>query len=408
MSKPIFIDLFAGCGGISLGLINAGWEGFFAIEKTRDAFKTLEQNLILGKTVPNFKWPNWLKCEPMTTLQLLENYTDNLKDYKFKVDLIAGGPPCQGFSFAGKRNVDDPRNLLTEEYIKIVKIIMPKFIFLENVKGYKSEFKNSNNIDDRKKIYADIFKDKIEILGYKVFTKIVKASDFGVPQTRQRFILIGIRNDLKINKDIFKILEQLLPDFLFKKNLKFGKNTTTKQAISDLETSKNILVPWHENNNFNQIKYKNKKLTNYQNLMRQGIKNNISPNSLRLANHSEKTLEKFNKILSNYPKGKSLSKIELELLGTKKRSFTPLHPDQLSKTITTLPDDLLHYSEPRILTVRENARLQSFPDWFEFLGKYTTGGKLRKIEAPRYTQVGNAVPPLMSEAIGILIKKLIN
>ena len=110
-------------------------------------------------------------------------------------------------------------------------------------------------------------------------------------------------------------------------------------------------------------------------------------------------------VLDYCTKGKSVSKYELEKLGTKKRSFTPLHPDLPARTITTLPDDLLHYSEPRILTVRENARLQSFPDWFEFQGKYTTGGKRRKFECPRYTQVGNAVPPLMAEALGHIIQR---
>ena len=105
-----YIDLFAGCGGLSLGLQKAGFQGVFAIEKTVDAFKTLKYNLIDNKTVLPFKWPSWLPCKEMTTKALLENYGLQLKQLQGKVDLIAGGPPCQGFSFAGKRDSNDPRN----------------------------------------------------------------------------------------------------------------------------------------------------------------------------------------------------------------------------------------------------------------------------------------------------------
>ena len=140
--------------------------------------------------------------------------------------------------------------------------------------------------------------------------------------------------------------------------------------------------------------------------MRKGLRVADMPNSLRMANHKAATLDRFKEVLNNYEKGKCISALDLFKMGTKKRSFTPLHPNKISRTITTLPDDLLHYLEPRILTVRENARLQSFPDWFEFKGKYTTGGQLRKVECPRYTQVGNAVPPLMAEALGKILQTL--
>ena len=103
-----------------------------------------------------------------------------------------------------------------------------------------------------------------------------------------------------------------------------------------------------------------------------------------------------------------MSDADRERLGIGKHAITPLSPDLPSHTLTTLPDDLLHYAEPRIHTVREHARLQSFPDWFEFRGKFTTGGSVRTQECPRYTQVGNAVPPLLAEAIGIAIKRLLN
>ncbi|MBL4618362.1 MAG: DNA cytosine methyltransferase [Robiginitomaculum sp.] len=135
MGTKNFIDLFAGCGGLSLGLIKSGWKGVFAIEKTPDAFTTLKHNLIDGKQ-RGFDWPKWLPCKEVTTSELLNDYSSELQCLQGKIDLIAGGPPCQGFSFAGRRNPSDPRNKLTEEYIELVNIIRPKYLLLENVKGF--------------------------------------------------------------------------------------------------------------------------------------------------------------------------------------------------------------------------------------------------------------------------------
>lgn len=405
MTQKHFIDLFAGCGGLSLGLKNAGWRGIFAIERTADAFETLKHNLIEKDVVSSFQWPEWLPCKHMTTSELIAGYADRLKELRGKVDLIAGGPPCQGFSFAGRRNPNDPRNRLTEEYIQIVELIQPTYLLLENVKGFKVAFKQ--NCTDKAKVYAEIVKEKLEILGYQVFHQIVNASKFGIPQPRARFIMIAVRSDLVVKASPFDLLENFLPQYREEKGLPRQDNVSVRDAISDLETTGRALIPCVDTKGFHQIEYKeSKKPSSYQLLMRNKCASDIAPNSLRLARHNEVTLGRFNKILKTYTKGKSLTKKELEELGTKKQCFTPLHPDMLSRTITTLPDDLLHYSEPRILTVRENARIQSFPDWFDFKGKYTTGGARRKEECPRYSQVGNAVPPLMAEALGKVIQSL--
>lgn len=396
-----FIDLFAGCGGLSLGLKKAGWLGVFAIEKSPDAFLTLQHNLINKSVVNPFLWPEWLPQKAMTTSELLANYSNHLKNLQGSVDLIAGGPPCQGFSFAGRRNPNDPRNKLTEEYIQIVELVKPKYLILENVKGFKAAFKHAGT--GKEKVYAEVVKEKLESIGYTVFHNMCNASDFGVPQPRPRFIMMAFRNDCATAEEPFEKLAKFLPGYKSEKGLKRDKYTSLKEAISDLEIARNELIDSVDTKGFKQIGYTKKKLSNYQRLMRSDCGNKSVPNSLRIARHKPETARKFKKILNGYPKGKSLTKDELLALGTKKQCFTPLHPDQLSRTITTLPDDLLHYSEPRILTVRENARIQSFPDWFEFMGKYTTGGPRRKEECPRYTQVGNAVPPLMAEALGLLI-----
>ncbi|HHK8603700.1 TPA: DNA cytosine methyltransferase, partial [Vibrio parahaemolyticus] len=142
-SKGKYIDLFSGCGGLSLGLRNAGWQGVFAIEKDPMAFSTFKHNLIDNKD-SHFDWPEWLPIEEATIQDVLEKHKKELVSLRGHVDLIAGGPPCQGFSLAGKRNEKDPRNKLSEEYIKMVEIVSPKFILLENVKGFDSSFKNSS------------------------------------------------------------------------------------------------------------------------------------------------------------------------------------------------------------------------------------------------------------------------
>src|SRR5205823_5765211 len=116
--------------------------------------------------------------------------------------------------------------------------------------------------------------------------------------------------------------------------------------------------------------------------------------------------ERFRQIISSCRHGVQLSAADRERFGLKKHCVVPLHAGKPSHTLTTLPDDFLHYSEPRILTVREYARLQSFPDWYDFRGKYTTGGDRRLRECPRYTQAGNAVPPFLAEILGILISDL--
>lgn len=399
-----FIDLFAGCGGLSLGLTQAGWQGVFAIEKTSDAFETLKHNLVEGTAVRGFDWPAQLPCEAMTTASLLADHSSFLAGLRGSIDLIAGGPPCQGFSFAGRRNPNDPRNKLTEEYVEIVNLVRPKLLLLENVRGFTSAFKTST--EQQAIPYSEIVAGRLEDLGYKVFKKMLNASRFGVPQPRPRFIMIAVRADLYTGARPFMHLEQAIREFRIGNGLPAEGDITVREAISDLEMDGAQLIPSTDTRGFQQIRYTPRRLTPYQSLMRKSLDPGFAPNSLRLPNHNEETSARFRRILTRFPKGKSLRKADLEALGTKKQAFTPLHPNLLSKTITTLPDDLLHYSEPRILTVRENARIQSFPDWYDFLGKYTTGGARRKEETPRYSQVGNAVPPLMAEALGKIIQTL--
>tara|TARA_R110002096_G_scaffold428014_2_gene639183 strand:+ start:1176 stop:2447 length:1272 start_codon:yes stop_codon:yes gene_type:complete len=411
-SVGTYIDLFSGCGGLSLGLGYAGWQGLFAVEKDPMAFSTFKHNMIdkEGKYA-HFNWQKWLPQEATTIQKLLKKYPNQLAKLKGKVDLIAGGPPCQGFSLAGMRNSNDPRNKMSQEYIKMVGIIKPKFLLLENVRGFNAVFKNG--VGKAKKIpYSQIVKESIEKLGYKVFKNYVHSEDFGVPQQRTRFIMIGIREDLiKGNEGInpFNLLDDLREGFLKDKGLP-QKSVAVKDAISDLETRRRgAKLVEHSGSpvkGFKQLDYQvPDNLTAYQSLMRKGL-NGVKPCSMRLARHKQSTIEKFELIQEISRPGVTLSEYEREIVGTRKQAICVLDPKKPSKTITTLPDDILHYKEPRILTVRESARIQSFPDDFKFQGKYTTGGKDRTKECPRYTQVGNAVPPLLGEILGSLISKL--
>ena len=146
----------------------------------------------------------------------------------------------------------------------------------------------------------------------------------------------------------------------------------------------------------------------YQKLMRLGTKlTGKVANSHRFAKHKPTTVDRFQEILDSEQRNKNISDLIRIKYNLRKHTIVPLSEDGQAPTLTTLPDDYIHYQEPRILTVREYARIQSFPDTYEFKGGYTTGGERRKIDVPRYTQIGNAIPPLFAEQAGLVLKEMI-
>lgn len=399
-----YIDLFAGCGGLSLGLHQSGWKGIFAIEKSPDAFKTLQYNLIENNN--HFDWPKWLPKGAHDINEILFHYRNRLEGLKGKVTMIAGGPPCQGFSMAGRRNENDTRNKLIDSYIEFVKLVEPKIIFFENVKGFTMEFKKNK---EKGVAYSSLVTQKLDEAGYYVKGQLVNFGDYGIPQKRTRFILVGIRKDLKKASQervetFFSKLEANKYDFLNARGL--SVETNLQDAISDL-FKKNGLKPTPEFPSFESGVY-GKKKNSYQKMMRAGVQNDI-PDSHRFPKHSPLIVKRFQDILdvTHNRRNLDLSKDVRERFNIKKHTVIPLNALGKSPTITTLPDDYIHYEEPRILTVREYARIQSFPDWYLFKGKYTTGGIRRTQEVPRYTQIGNAIPPLFSEQSGLILKQLI-
>ncbi len=397
-----YIDLFAGCGGLSLGLHNAGWKGLFAIEKSKDAFETLEFNLIKNKN--HFTWPKWLDQKEHDINKVIKNHRAELVKLRGKVDMVTGGPPCQGFSTAGQRKEADIRNTLIDSYINFIKLVKPKILFFENVKGFTMEFDKNKEKGQR---YSDYVIAKLNKAGYNVHPELINFAEYGVPQKRCRFILVGVRKDVSRKlgiqaADFFRKIADNKQKFLVSKGLQLS--VSLEDAISDL-LKKNGTMRISESNKFEMGKYAPPQ-SKYQLYIRAGASG--APDSHRYANHSAAIESRFAILLKLAPRGKDIGDEIRQKFGIKKRTVVPLDGTDQAPTLCTLPDDYIHYAEPRILTVREYARIQSFPDSYKFKGKYTTGGKQRKLEVPRYTQIGNAIPPLFGEQSGIVLKKIIN
>lgn len=402
-SSPVFVDVFAGCGGLSLGLMAAGWKGLFAIEKDAHAFATLKANLIEGEH-ETFNWPDWLPKQAHDIKDVLRNYRKELATLRGKVDLLVGGPPCQGFSSAGRRDPKDPRNKLFKRYMKMVDLVQPKMLLLENVRGISTEFSKHRERRGREPISEKI-RRALGRRGYKTFPTLLRSVELGVPQLRPRYFMIGVHRRSFPGKgwipSPFTAIDELKGNFLKRLGLEPGDVVTVAEAISDLRIKGTTLTDCVDSPGFSQISYDGPKSA-YQRQMH-GAMNGHAPNSLRLPRHTPEIRSRFQNMVDKARKGVTLSDAERKKFGVKKMSVVVLDGSAPSHTLTTLPDDYVHYSEPRILTVREYARLQSFPDWFSFHGVYTTGGERRRITCPRYTQVGNAVPPRVATFLGELV-----
>ena len=352
------IDLFAGCGGMSLGLSQAGFNVLYANEINKTASETYKFNLV--KKNGHKTYVDVRDITKVPTKEIKKIIRDK------KTHLVAGGPPCQGFSIAGKRDINDPRSRMVKEMFRVVKEINPPLFLLENVKGLLSMQKGE--------VLKDI-EESFKSIGYEIKIEVLKASHFGVPQDRERVFIIGTR----IGNGV------LHP----KRDTK--KAITLKDAIGDLsflkvgESSEDYILP---------------ATSKYQKLMRKNAKilfNHEAPK------HSKQVIERFSKLKEGQT-GKDLP----DKYKTKKQVLRRLVRDKPANTVTTLPEDYIHYKQNRILTVREMARIQSFPDDFIFTGPRTTGGARRKYELPQYSQIGNAVPPILAKKIGKHLIKCLN
>ena len=410
MSNLKFIDLFAGCGGLSLGLEQAGFHPVYVNELNNDALNTYLINRSEYKHL-NLKefHSNDIK-ELSGSKKKLEELSKNLKS-KFNIkkgdlSLVVGGPPCQGYSGIGHRRsykVDKekiPSNYLYKEMYKVIEHFNPKAFIFENVRGLLSARWTKNGV--KGEIFKDVLKQFSKLKNYNYDYSLVQSKDYGVPQNRPRVLVIGIRKDIKskINKeDLFPNkdksyphLEQLFSDLIDKN---YNKDFVTNSYLSDPKTK--IQRTLRTRKNKNSFLSKGDKLTDQE-----------------YSNHSPNIVKKFKSMLNN-------DGVIKDKFKTKKFAQRLLNKRWNGKgpniTATSLPDDYVHYSQPRSLTVREWARLQMFPDWYQFKGKRTTGG-LRRAgnpqkgifdrEVPKYTQIGNAVPVELAKRLGEKIIKLIN
>lgn len=378
------LDLFSGAGGMSEGFLQAGFSIPFASDKSEQAELTYtSRHKQLGIETKYY-------CGDVSELSKPEMLRAFLGSSISEIDVVCGGPPCQGFSLAGQRNPLDKRNQLVQSYIKILSQVKPKYFVMENVLGILSaKFVDYQGIKLSyiNKSVIDVLKSEFNEIGYPdVQIKLLDASDYGVPQRRQRVIFLGTRADVR-NKLVHPTPFNL-------------PKVSAKDAIDDLS---NIA------NGTSLNEYNQKALTDFQKQSRIGrtpsANNKIETTKLsnhQTSKHSPLVVERFSKLENGENIKNMLARIEDKTslrLATKKQNCRKIVTNEPSPTVLTLPDDLVHYSQNRILTVREMARLQSFDDSFEFLGKRTTGGNRRRLETPQYTLVGNAVPPLLAKAI---------
>lgn len=530
-NKYTHIELFGGCGGMSLGLEASGFHLFFANELSPMAGETFAYNLLKEdldalskeKKMPqktlwiksNYKkedLKNRLRENPFEAregkysdldiksvlenkllvgdidklLQWLQRNPTVVKNIRKKnITLISGGPPCQSFSLAGKREKNNAKNLLPLSFAKFVGLIKPKFAILENVKGITAAF-----TENGKKYFAWFEVAKaFALVGYAPVCMMLNSKYFGVAQNRPRFILLAIRIDLakklifkrkderlaeavnfysvvvKNNKKLASVSMDLLKYYDIESNQSlyngylFPKisNTidqlvTAREAINDLKNTggdinnlmykngyrdflsktfnANPIVEKHSIYNhdprnhsysvkarfrlyqiINEFKNGNKKIAVDAILGKKLSKEELSKLALEISGHDvymQSGKEGYDKKLSTSSEVESY----LKSIATKKHSQRALKEKEPAPAQLTIPDDLCHYDKDqlRTLTVREMARFQSFPDWYKFRSKVTTGGTSRKFEVPQYTQVGNAVPPLLAKALGdtllLLLKEI--
>lgn len=527
------IELFAGCGGMSLGLEAAGFDLYMANELSPMAGETFAYNLFgenlfqlavdkkRSKNVLwiNSKFPNENLKERLREIPFdftKSKYTDinsksqfankliigNIDHFlnflahnkstcnqlrKNNIDLLSGGPPCQGFSLAGKRVKDDYKNLLPLSFAKFAGLIQPKVVMLENVKGITSPFET----DDGVKHYSWLEVAKaFSLKGFYPVCMLINSKYFGVPQNRPRFILFAFRKDVfekfksrKNNSDLTTaiLLNSLLfynkvhskrkrldeikltdiplydieadPTFFDGKLLPKLRTSNTEflnaaHAIGDITSTNRkyklenikseyalqlakLFKPKFENS-FEELQNHEPRRHTYKVKARfrlyQALNNlnGMRQDALQVISGKNEDEEVFQKVFKAFkeeallvnaegteifdrPKSLNSFKNYLKQIESKKHSQRAIKNNEPAPAQMTIPDDLCHYSinELRTLTVREMARFQSFPDWFVFCSKVTTGGKQRSFEVPQYTQVGNAVPPMLAYELGKTINKLL-
>jgi DNA (cytosine-5)-methyltransferase 1 len=408
------VDLFAGCGGLSLGLEQAGFHPLLFSELNHSAADTYLANRQGMEIIPFADIYNLTNAN----LRLLKTHWaySGIPE----IDLVAGGPPCQGYSGIGHRRTfkldksDIPSNQLYLEMVRVIKVIRPRVFLFENVRGLlNSKWTPSGESGE---IFRDVFAKFRAIDGYHVEWDLLHAKSYGVPQNRPRVLMVGIRDDVLPAYFQPRLFDSddtqpkaVKSRFLPKPS---GSPPTLPELLSDLEDP-----------DFERKAFNSRYLSGPQSRMQRELRTTREGALMELgselteqeySNHAAYIRDKFRHMINHdgqIPDEYRTKKFAQRVFP---RSWDANGP---SLTATSLPDDYVHYSEPRSPTVREWARLQTFPDWYVFKGPRTTGGRRRAgdpgigdwdREVPKYTQIGNAVPVLLARKIGEHLLKIID
>jgi DNA (cytosine-5)-methyltransferase 1 len=438
------IDLFCGAGGCSEGLLQAGFDILFSSDISDMVELTYRHRheqlgLIQG-------YNTWFEREDIKNLtgeriwsriNQLQWFKNGERNVPEVIDLMIGGPSCQGFSRAGRRDKSDPRNMLFGEYVRVINEVQPRYIVLENVEGFMDmQFMGYIGITGIEypdgSVTPDILRSELREIGYYTLEpRILNAADYGVPQRRNRAIFIGYKEGEKaptypepvLTNDKYLTIKDAIGDLIIDRDIK--KRVNRKKSEYQIESSngrtpgidgKPIPAPRHitctEMSNMTQIVEERFSLfqqgesgTNLRKrVLSEGIDISKKPALIKLC--CDKMQMTPAQVVELFAQAKATNE-QVDILLTKKNIRQRWSSKQPAATIVSIPDDYISPWEDRTFSVREMARCQSFDDSFEFLGKRTTGGMLRRVEVPQYTQVGNAVPPLLAKAIVTEIMKIL-
>lgn len=392
----VFIDLFAGCGGLSLGLEQAGFEPLLFSELNPSAAETYLANRPVNGTI---------RISDIYTLTNadLRSLKQRWRDAGYDdIDLVCGGPPCQGYSGIGHRRTfkldreEVPSNHLYKEMIRVIEQVKPKLFLFENVRGLLAG--RWTAAGNKGEIWRDVRNAFGNIKGYYTEHAVVHAKDYGVPQNRPRVLIVGIRNDMG-----WRLESEDLPAG--------GLLPSGGHPAPGMHELLGDLVDPDYLTRIETLTYLNNARTETQEDLRRLPSGSILRKGDRLteqqySQHSARIQKKFAYMLSHegeIPPSMRTKKFAQRVLPKNWNGEGP------NITACCLPDDFVHYCQPRTLTVREWARIQTFPDWYIFKGPRTTGGRRRAgtptegiwdREVPKYTQIGNAVPVRLAHHVG--------
>ena len=452
-----YVDLFAGCGGLSLGLEAQGAKLILAVEKSSMASESFFENFI-HPSQPDVSWEQHLNSNLEDQLGRglaiadIRKVLPKVTNLPFlvsggNIDLVAGGPPCQGFSLAGKRNAEDVRNTLPLDFLKFVKAMTPKFVIIENVVGMSHKFEKDDDLSPFESLATALEKLQVHVgedkRKYVVQRVRANAAHYGAAQNRERMFLIAARSDvatalgISTTRNIWRsgFIDKVsqVPDLAPQPTIEANAQQTVADALCDFINGGDSsytkilkdaklwgLTPRSELCNTGLRNHSKGTKTKFA-LMHLIKSKNLSPALLKTnptnKERQDLKLQKPKMEGLDYPisLGEGLPEISsanslralLAKHKTAKHSQRVVNLNAPAPTIVTSADDYIHPIEPRAMSVRELSRFQGFPDMFVFCSKETTGGLKRRTEVPQYSQVGNAVSPFMALALGKLISNLV-